>query len=137
MIKQKQKPPATTIICLEGWANGLVAVSEPSLGRLESNSIILAVEFDFFVCGPNYVRFNRGRHIIGGGLLGGVMCGGVWRGCVVCGVSFPWVENFWCESRFSMGAIYEFLFWGVGLLPLSLRDGRQDTVCVVRRHSLP
>ena len=38
-------------VYLEGWANGLVAVYEHSLGRLESNSIILAVEFDFFVCG--------------------------------------------------------------------------------------
>ena len=27
-------------------------------------------------------------------------------------------------------------YWGVGLLPLSLRDGRQDMVSVVRRHSL-
>jgi len=35
----------------------------------------------------------------------------VWRGDVwrfvawVCGVSFPWVEYFWCESRISLGAI--------------------------------
>jgi len=50
----------------------------------------------------------------------------VWRGDVwrwVCGVSFLWVEYFWCESRISLGAIYEFRFGGVGLLPLSLRDG--------------
>jgi len=64
--------------------------------------------------------------------------GDVWR-CVawVRGVSFPWVKFFWCESRFSLGAIYEFLYWGVGSLPMSLWDGRQDTDCVVRRHSLP
>ena len=37
-------------------------------------------------------------------------------GCVVC---------------FS-GAIYKFLYWGVGLL----RDGRQDMVFVVRCHKL-
>ena len=43
-------------------------------------------------------------------------------------VRFPWFEYFWCESRISLGAIYEFLYWGVGLLPLSLRDGRQDMV---------
>jgi len=60
------------------------------------------------------------------------MMGGV---CVVWFV-FPWVVNSWCELRISLDAIYEFLYWGVGLLPLSLRDGRQDMVFVVRRHSL-
>jgi len=55
---------------------------------------------------------------------------------VWCGCDFLGSITSWCESRFSLGAIYEFLYWGVGLLPLSLRDGRQDMVVVVRRHSL-
>jgi len=55
---------------------------------------------------------------------------------VACGLFFLESSNFWCELRISLGAIYEFLYWGVGLLPLSLRDGRQDMVFVVRRHSL-
>jgi len=36
------------------------------------------------------------------------------------------------KSRISLGAIYEFLCWGVGSLPMSLRDGRQDTDCVAK-----
>ena len=44
-------------------ANGLVAVNEPSLGRLESNGIILAVELDFFCLWTRIMYgLTQGRH---------------------------------------------------------------------------
>ena len=44
--------------------------------------------------------------------------------CFLCladdaGCVFTQFDYFWCESRISLGANDDFLYWGVGLLPLS------------------
>jgi len=90
------------------------------------------------VAAAGVVRGGGGtRGVVPHGLLAlGTLCvflcpaDEVWRGC---GCDF----FAWCELRVSLGTIYEFLYWGVGVLPPEpLGDGRQDMVFVVRRHSL-